>query len=139
MGKRQLICGTAFVCADRRPQLKEHIYSSTPEPNLYIGKRNAGHISNYYLGEVITDDEVAAVQSAAEKLGVDVLNTRYVALCIYVTIPDKLSNSELSKMGRMILPFWLPLQKLSLQNYMLLTTSRRLRNLKFSTVTIPRS
>ncbi|KAF8350715.1 aflatoxin-detoxifizyme [Amanita rubescens] len=48
---------------------KSSIYiPATPEPSLYIGKRNAGHISNYYLGEVITDDEVAAVQSAAEKL-----------------------------------------------------------------------
>ena len=126
METRQLIYGTASVCADRRPQLKEHIYSTTPEPNLYIGKRNAGHISNYYLGEVITDDEVAAVQSAAEKLGIDVLNTRCVAICIYVTVPDELSNPELSKTSRMISSFWLPLQILSLQNYMLLTTSRRL-------------
>ena len=129
MEKRKLIYGTASVCADRRPQLKEHIYSATPEPNLYIGKRNAGHISNYYLGEVITDDEVAAVQSAAEKLGIDVLNTRYVSPCIYVTVPDKPSNPDLSKMDRMILPSWLPLQILSLQNYMILTTSRLLRNL----------
>lgn len=33
-------------------------------------------MSNYYLGETITDDEVAAVQKAAEKIGVDILNTR---------------------------------------------------------------
>lgn len=130
MEKRQLIYGTASLCADRCPQLKEHIYSATPEPNLYIGKRNAGHISNYYLGEVITDDEVAAVQSAAEKLGIDVLNTRYVSPCIYeATVPDEPSTLELSKMGRTILPSWLPLQILSLQNYMILTTSRLLRNL----------
>lgn len=35
-------------------------------------------MSNYYLGDVIDDDEVAAVQAAAEKLKVDVLNTRWV-------------------------------------------------------------
>jgi dipeptidyl-peptidase III len=43
---------------------------------LFIGKRNLGHVSNYYLGETPSDEEVAAVQVAAEKLGVDVLNTR---------------------------------------------------------------
>lgn len=59
-------------------KLKEHIYSTSPEPNLFIGKRSLGHVSNYYLGEVIEDDEVAAVQAAAEKLNVDVLNTRVV-------------------------------------------------------------
>lgn len=36
----------------------------------------AGHLSNYYLGETIQDDEVAAVQSAAEKLGIAIENTR---------------------------------------------------------------
>ncbi|KAF8833939.1 dipeptidyl-peptidase III [Paxillus ammoniavirescens] len=56
--------------------LKEHIYSVTPETSLFIGKRSEGHISNYYLGEVISDEEVAQVQEAAEKLGVDILNTR---------------------------------------------------------------
>ena len=35
-----------------------------------------GHVSNYYLGEPISDDEVAAVQAASEKIGIDVLNTR---------------------------------------------------------------
>lgn len=58
-------------------QLKEHIYSTSPENSLSIGKRSEGHVSNYYLGEVITDEEVAAVQQAAEKLGIDILNTRY--------------------------------------------------------------
>ncbi|PPQ71974.1 hypothetical protein CVT24_008191 [Panaeolus cyanescens] len=60
----------------RWANLKEHIYAISPESSLFIGKRNLGHISNYYLGEVINDDEVAAVQSAAEKIGIDVLNTR---------------------------------------------------------------
>ncbi|KAG5652743.1 hypothetical protein H0H81_003884 [Sphagnurus paluster] len=58
--------------------LKEHIYASTPDSSLFIGKRNLGHVSNYYLGEPITDEEVASVQAAAEALGIDVLNTRVV-------------------------------------------------------------
>jgi dipeptidyl-peptidase-3 len=58
--------------------LKDHIYSLSPEASLFIGKRNRGHISNYYLGEPINDDEVADVQAAAEKIGVEVLNTRVV-------------------------------------------------------------
>lgn len=62
-------------------QLKEHIYATSPESSLFIGKRNIGNISNYYLGEPIDDDEVESVQAAAEKLGVDVLNTRSVVRC----------------------------------------------------------
>ncbi|KAF8636591.1 hypothetical protein AX17_003402 [Amanita inopinata Kibby_2008] len=58
--------------------LKNDIYALSPESSLFIGKRNLGHISNYYLGGVIADEEVAAVQAAAEKLGIDVLNTRVV-------------------------------------------------------------
>jgi len=61
------------------PQLKEQIYSSTPETSLFIGKRSEGHISNYYLGEPITNEEVAAVQAQAETIGVDILNTRYTS------------------------------------------------------------
>ena len=57
-------------------QLKDHIYSVSPESGLFIGKRNLGHVSNYYLGIPIDDDEVAAVQAAAERVGIDVLNTR---------------------------------------------------------------
>ncbi|KAG6866907.1 hypothetical protein C0991_003822 [Blastosporella zonata] len=58
--------------------LKEHIYASTPESSLFIGKRNLGHVSNYYIGQPVTDEDVAAVQAAAENLGIDVLNTRVV-------------------------------------------------------------
>lgn len=65
-------------CAHRFMQLKAHIYAVAPESSLFIGKPNIGHISNYYLGEPIDDDEVASVQAAAEKLGIDVLNTRSV-------------------------------------------------------------
>lgn len=57
-------------------ELKDHIYALSPENSLSIGKPRDGHISNYYLGQTITDEEVAAVQAAAEKIGVDVLNTR---------------------------------------------------------------
>ncbi|KAJ7452417.1 dipeptidyl peptidase III [Mycena galericulata] len=57
--------------------LKKHIYTVTPEAALSIGKPNEGHISNYYLGEIILDNEVADIQAAAEKLGIDILNTRF--------------------------------------------------------------
>ena len=57
-------------------QLKGHIYQLVPESSNHIGKRSQGEISNYYLGEPITDEEVAAIQAAAEKLGVDLINTR---------------------------------------------------------------
>ncbi|KAH9043246.1 aflatoxin-detoxifizyme [Lactarius pseudohatsudake] len=68
---------TKFV--PRVPQdkfLKEHIYALEPEASLFIGKSELGQVSNYYLGDTITDDEVAAVQTAAENIGVDILNTR---------------------------------------------------------------
>ncbi|KAK0433619.1 aflatoxin-detoxifizyme [Armillaria borealis] len=57
-------------------KLKQHIYALSPEAALFIGKRKDGHVSNYYLGEAVGDAEVDAIQSAAEKLGVDILNTR---------------------------------------------------------------
>jgi dipeptidyl-peptidase-3 len=57
-------------------ELKETIYSVTPEAQLSIGKPVDGHISAYYLGLAPTDAEVAAVQTAAEKLGLDLFNTR---------------------------------------------------------------
>ena len=62
--------------SDGTDKLKEHIYSVTPDASLLVGKPNLGNISNYYIGEVITDEEVAAVQAAAEKYDLDVLNTR---------------------------------------------------------------
>lgn len=62
-------------------QLKDHIYATSPDDSNFIGKRKDGAVSNYYLGEITTDDEVAAVQAAAEKAGVDVLNTRCVGHC----------------------------------------------------------
>ncbi|KAI0934329.1 hypothetical protein AcV5_006205 [Taiwanofungus camphoratus] len=57
-------------------ELKDHIYQVLPESSNFIGKRHLGHVSNYYLGDPILDEEVAAVQAAAEKIGIDVLNTR---------------------------------------------------------------
>ena len=68
-------------------QLKDHIYALNPEASLFIGKRHLGHVSNYYLGEPIDDDEVAVVQAAAEKLGIDVLNTRFLSFIILNFIP----------------------------------------------------
>jgi dipeptidyl-peptidase III len=68
-------------CAYNHIQLKDHIYALTPKDSLYLGKRSQGHITNYYPGTfVITDEEVAAVQTAAEALNIDVLNTRSVPL-----------------------------------------------------------
>ncbi|KNZ71745.1 Dipeptidyl peptidase 3 [Termitomyces sp. J132] len=58
--------------------LKEHIYALVPESGLFIGKRSLGHVSNYYLGQPTTDEDVAAIQAAAENLCIDVLNTRVV-------------------------------------------------------------
>ncbi|KAF8903038.1 aflatoxin-detoxifizyme [Mucidula mucida] len=57
-------------------KLKDHIYALSPESSLFIGKRQEGHVSNYYIGETPSDSEVAAIQDAAEKIGVDILNTR---------------------------------------------------------------
>ncbi|KAF9074653.1 aflatoxin-detoxifizyme [Rhodocollybia butyracea] len=57
-------------------KLKEHIYAMEPTSSLFIGKRSEGHISNYYLGEIMSDEEVSDVQTAAETLKIDVLNTR---------------------------------------------------------------
>ncbi|EIN07382.1 aflatoxin-detoxifizyme [Punctularia strigosozonata HHB-11173 SS5] len=57
-------------------ELKDHIYEDSPEPVLSIGKRSLGHVSNYYLGEPITDEENAAIQAKAEEINVDILNTR---------------------------------------------------------------
>ncbi|KAJ3559406.1 hypothetical protein NM688_g375 [Phlebia brevispora] len=57
-------------------ELSGHIYQLLPESSNFIGKRAAGEVSNYYLGDPVTDEEVAAIQAAAEKSGVDVLNTR---------------------------------------------------------------
>ncbi|THH30987.1 hypothetical protein EUX98_g3215 [Antrodiella citrinella] len=57
-------------------ELKDHIYETAPETANFIGKRSLGHVSNYYPGQSISDEEVAAVQAAAEKIGVDILNTR---------------------------------------------------------------
>ncbi|KAI9509375.1 aflatoxin-detoxifizyme [Russula earlei] len=57
-------------------ELREHIYALEPEASLFIGKRDLGQVSNYYTGDPITDEEVAAIQAAAEKIEIDILNTR---------------------------------------------------------------
>lgn len=70
------IARTHVAESDGIDKLQEHIYSLIPDASLLVGKPNLGNVSNYYVGEVITDEEVAAVQAAAEKYDVDVLNTR---------------------------------------------------------------
>jgi dipeptidyl-peptidase-3 len=50
--------------------------SRVPCPSTLIRSYSKGHISNYYLGQLTTKDEVDAIQAAAEKLGIDILNTR---------------------------------------------------------------
>ncbi|KAH8833631.1 aflatoxin-detoxifizyme, partial [Flagelloscypha sp. PMI_526] len=57
-------------------KLKGDIYADKPEASLSIGKPSQGHTSNYYLGEPMSDAEISAVQSAAESISLDVLNTR---------------------------------------------------------------
>ncbi|KAF8317581.1 aflatoxin-detoxifizyme [Clavulina sp. PMI_390] len=57
-------------------RLGDHIYSTQPEAEMLIGKRSDGHVSNYYLGEPIQDEDIAAVQTGIEKCGIAVQNTR---------------------------------------------------------------
>ncbi|KAL4251709.1 Dipeptidyl peptidase 3 [Abortiporus biennis] len=90
-------------------ELKDHIYQLVPESSNFIGKRSLGHVSNYYLGEPITDEQVSAIQDAAEKLGVDVLNTRvekispdnYVLLVASADLqPEAKKSHEITVDGR---------------------------------------
>ncbi|KZO99620.1 aflatoxin-detoxifizyme [Calocera viscosa TUFC12733] len=85
-------------------EVKDLIWSLEPEPQLLIGKPSAGHISNYYLGETISDEEVAEVQKLCEKLGVDPLNTRVNKISsseyiILVASADKRSESHAIDIG----------------------------------------
>ncbi|EUC66484.1 dipeptidyl peptidase III [Rhizoctonia solani AG-3 Rhs1AP] len=58
-------------------KLKKHIYSTDPEASLLIGKKCDGHVSNYYPGtKVITDEEADKIQKFAEKIRLDIENTR---------------------------------------------------------------
>jgi dipeptidyl-peptidase-3 len=43
-------------------RLSEHIYATTPEAAMFIGKPTEGHVSNLYFGETILDNEVAEIQ-----------------------------------------------------------------------------
>lgn len=65
----------------------------TPEAALFIGKRHQGHVSNYYLGDPVTDEEVAAIQAVAEKLDISILNTRSVS---FKSAPTLKSHTTLS-------------------------------------------
>jgi dipeptidyl-peptidase III len=57
-------------------QLSDYIYTVEPESEMLIGDPNKGHVSNYYLGQKTTEEEVAAIQKEAERRQLDVLNTR---------------------------------------------------------------
>ncbi|KZT68119.1 dipeptidyl-peptidase III [Daedalea quercina L-15889] len=88
-------------------ELKGHIYQLLPESSNFIGKRREGHVSNYYPGEPILDDEVAAIQATAEKLGIDVLNTRVrkddsnsFTLLVASARPKPASLHEIEVMGK---------------------------------------
>ena len=77
-------------------KLKEDIYALEPEAGLFIGKPDQGQISNYYLGEPITDDEVAAIQIAAEKIEIDILNTRYARPLPFAILRSSLHHASCS-------------------------------------------
>ncbi|KAG8859362.1 hypothetical protein FRB96_004577 [Tulasnella sp. 330] len=70
------------AASDLWGQLSEHIYSLEPEASLLVGKPSAGHVSNYYLGETIQDNEVELIQKESERLGLAVENTRSFDLLI---------------------------------------------------------
>ncbi|QRW16305.1 dipeptidyl peptidase 3 [Rhizoctonia solani] len=58
-------------------KLKGHIYGVEPEASLLIGKRCDGHVSNYYPGtKVISNEEAEKIQKFAEKISLDIENTR---------------------------------------------------------------
>lgn len=58
--------------------VQHDIFSTSPEAGNTIGKRVDGHISNYYLGEVASTDEIDLIQSLCDAAGVSTLNTRSV-------------------------------------------------------------
>jgi hypothetical protein len=105
-------------------QLKDDIYALEPEASLFIGKRDQGQVSNYYLGEPITDDEVAAIQTAAEKIKIDILNTRYArpsSTPPYCDLAHIALRTESRRTARMNLSSWLRLQ---IPNWMWCTSFR---------------
>jgi hypothetical protein len=71
----------------------------SPESSLFIGKRSQNHVSNYYLGDPISDAEVAAVQEAAENLQVDVLNTRFALIYMNSLRVSEMFNEASRRMG----------------------------------------
>lgn len=65
------------VALDQWNKLVDHIYSVEPESAMLIGDPSKGHVTNYYFGEeIITSEEVSNIQTKAEALKIDVLNTR---------------------------------------------------------------
>jgi dipeptidyl-peptidase-3 len=53
----------------------EEIYATTPAARTLLGYLDAGHVTNYYSGDV-TQDDIKAVQKWVEGRGQDPLNTR---------------------------------------------------------------
>jgi hypothetical protein len=115
MGRSESSDSSRILMSKLVPQLKDHIYALSPESSLFIGKRSLGQISNYYLGERVEDHEVAAIQAAAEKFNIDVLNTRLVVLLTQWQCPPPYEYNQIvsRKTGQMILLSWLPRQNRS--------------------------
>ncbi|KZT61788.1 hypothetical protein CALCODRAFT_490689 [Calocera cornea HHB12733] len=85
-------------------EVKDLVWSLEPEPQLLIGKPSAGHISNYYLGETISDEEVDEVGKLCEKLDINALNTRVKKISsseyiILVASAEKKSESHAVDVG----------------------------------------
>ncbi|CAE7107469.1 unnamed protein product [Rhizoctonia solani] len=84
-------------------KLKVHIYSTDPEASLLIGKKCDGHVSNYYPGrKVITNEEAEKIQKFAEKISLDIENTRVqkdsdTSFVILVASADKKQDEKHSK------------------------------------------
>ncbi|BGP16175.1 hypothetical protein JCM10213_001391 [Rhodosporidiobolus nylandii] len=58
-------------------ELKDEIFSLSPEASLSIGKPSAGHVSAYYPSSPApSDEQVNEVQALADAAGVSTLNTR---------------------------------------------------------------
>lgn len=88
-----------------------------------INHPQAGHVSNYYLGELIQDEDVAAVQSATEKLKLAIENTRSVLLSL--TSPHLSEPSVFSFILKLssLLPFHSRVRKNGDNHFTLLVAS----------------
>jgi dipeptidyl-peptidase-3 len=57
---------------------KDEIFSIEPSAKTLLGYNEDGHVSGYYSSNV-TKAEITQVQNYCEKIGLDPLNTRYLA------------------------------------------------------------